>query len=79
MKTTNDSSSGFVAEGEFMATGKFLNYKFIVVNTKIPGFENPQDKKAIELPIRKTHFFIRWSLREKVSGCRRAGDRSQRP
>lgn len=50
-----------------MDTGKFPNYKFIVVNTKISGFENPQDKKAIEMPIRKTHSFIRWSLRQKVS------------
>lgn len=60
-----------------MDTGKFPNYKFIVVNTKIPGFENPQDKKAIELPIRKTHSFIRWSLRQKVSVYWWPGDRSQ--
>ncbi len=42
-----------------MATNKFPNYKFIVVNAKISSFENPQDNKAIELHIRKTHFVIR--------------------
>ena len=46
-------------EDQFMAVSKFLNYKFIVVNIKMPGFENPQVGKAISLPIRKTHPFIR--------------------